>query len=121
MARHARRSFEPISPSLSFFAEIQQLPAASRYSTTTTQPPIGRYPILGMNLKRCIHAAYTCPAILYRTYRAACLRRKFPNTTSVVTAHGSCLTTPTASTARTTPSAQTSTTQRLLLPSQSVV
>jgi hypothetical protein len=45
------------------------------------------------------------------------LRRKFPNTTSVVTAHGSCPTTPTASTAGTTPSAQTSTTQGLLLPS----
>src|SRR5262245_52157436 len=79
MARHVRRSFEPISPSPSFCAEIQQLPAASRYSTTVTQPPMVGSPIIGVQLKwvtRDSLCALQCA-----------LAPETPNTTSVVTAH----------------------------------
>ena len=51
MAHQVRRSFDPISSSTSSRAVIQQLPTASRYSTTVTQPPIVGSPILGVQLK----------------------------------------------------------------------
>jgi hypothetical protein len=57
MAHQARRSFDlEISPSPSLRAEIQQLPAASRYSTTVIQPPMVGSPILGVQLKWGTHA-----------------------------------------------------------------
>jgi hypothetical protein len=42
-------TIDPTSSSPSFCAEIQQLPAASRYSTTVTQPAMVGSPIFGGN------------------------------------------------------------------------